>query len=90
MGNSAIRRGVLYCNIHDLLYNYVIRIPLKQRGIMKDRTHDIRAFLVKELKWLRRGEGATWKRYATTRLLSSIVGGDETDYTTRLKALVAK
>lgn len=57
---------------------------------MKDRTHDIRAFLVKELKWLRRGEGATWKRYATTRLLSSIVGGDETDYTARLKALVAK
>lgn len=59
------------------------------RGIAMDRTHDIRAFLVKELKWLRRDGGATWKRYAATRLLSSMVGGDETDYAEHLKTVIA-
>lgn len=56
---------------------------------MKDRTHDIRAHLVKELKWLRQHEGATWQRYSRTRLLGSLVGGDELDYAGRLKTVIA-
>ena len=56
---------------------------------MRDRTHDIRAHLVKELKWLRQREGATWERYSRTRILRFLVGGDELDYVARLKTVIA-